>query len=363
MEFAARRRAWPELFGALETLYFGGGTPSLLTPAFYAEFIDFLAAESGFTEDAEITLEANPADLTRERAVGYRSAGINRLSLGVQTFAAAGLARLGRRHDAAGARAAVAAARAAGCGNLNLDLIIAWPGQTEKELADDLAEVEALLPEHLSCYLLTLEPDTPLGRQVAAGRLRLPGEELQTALLERVRQELGAAGYLHYEVSNYARKPEFRSRHNLAVWHLADYLGLGAGACGARHLGAEHPGWIERYRNHPEPNRYLTVLADNTGQMAAPAGRLDSSWCEREIVNRRQALVEAVMLGLRLREGILLPRLAREFGPEAVAGLRRRARPLLRDGLLELGPTPAGERLRIAVSGLWLSDEIILRLI
>ncbi len=383
-EFRLRRRAAGSGFWQpLETLYFGGGTPSLLSPAFYADCIAFLAFENGFAAHSEITLEANPADLDGERLAGYRAAGINRLSLGIQTLSDRALLRLGRRHDAAAARRAVVLARAAGFANLNLDLIVAWPEETLAALDRDLDGLLAFAPEHLSCYLLTLEPDTRLGREAAAGRLSLPDEERQVALLERVRQRLAAAGYLHYEISNYARKARFRSRHNLAVWRLSDYLGLGAGACGGFRLtedsgrfpGVDEGAWLLRYRNHPDPRFYLRRLqrvaaGESSGGAEAGTGAA-FSWAENEFLGREAILTEAVMLGLRLREGIDLARLAELCGESAAAVLQRRAAPLLATGRLEwVAPGAPGSeavatrrRLRVAPEALWLTDEIVLHLV
>ena len=362
-EFRQRKAAWPELGRPLETVYFGGGTPSLLAPEFYARFLDFLAAETGLAAGAEITLEANPIDLDREKITAYRAAGINRLSLGIQTFSDLGLNRLGRAHDAAGARAAIMAARRAGIDNLSLDLICAWPGQDRACLEEDLARVVAFSPEHLSVYLLTLEPDTPMGRQAARGELDLIDESGQAGMLELVAESLEDAGYLHYEVSNFARDPNFRSRHNLAGWRLADYLGLGAGACGSRRcrFGEEH--WAERYTNLAAPGKYIELVGNGVSDSpAAPAGQVPVapgfSWSETEIIDRKTSFNEALMLGLRLRAGVELEALQQEYGAEPVAAMLDKARPLVEAGLLE----DSGGRLRISRRAVWLGDEITVAL-
>lgn len=362
-EFRQRRSVWPELGRPLETVYFGGGTPSLLAPEFYARFLDFLASEIGLAAGAEITLEANPAGLDQDRITAYRTAGINRLSLGIQTFSDIGLERLGRVHDAAGARAAIMAARRAGVDNLSLDLICAWPGQNRARLKEDLSRVVAFAPEHVSVYLLSLEPETPMGRQAARGELDLIDESGQAAMLELVAESLEGAGYLHYEVSNFARDDDCRSRHNLAVWRLDDYLGLGAGACGSRRCRFGEEYWAERYTNRPDPQKYIELVGSGTSDppvatVERVSGFSAFPWSETEIIDRTTSFGEALMLGLRLRAGVELGALEREYGAEPVAAMLVKARPLLESGLLE----DSGGRLRISRRAVWLGDEITVAL-
>lgn len=208
-----------------DTVYLGGGTPSLLGAARLARILDGVRAHFTLAEDTEITVECNPDSMTEELLDGLRRAGANRLSVGVQSAHDDELALLGRRHTFAEAAEAIGRARAHGFQNLSLDLMYGLPGQTAERF---LASVEALLafePEHLSCYGLKLEPDTPMGRENPA----LPDDDAQADLYLALCARLRDAGFEHYEISNWA-KPGFRSRHNSKYWDLTPYLGLGPGA-------------------------------------------------------------------------------------------------------------------------------------
>jgi len=185
-EFRFRRQRWSGRPRPLATLYFGGGTPSLFSPSFFSDVIDFFACEPGFTTRPEITLEANPADIQPDKVSGYRAAGINRISLGAQTFNAEGLKLLGRRHDAAAVSRAVSILRQAGIVNLSLDLIYAWPGQKLADLRSDLQQLNLLVPEHLSAYTLSFEPGCALTKAVAAGEIVPVGEDLQLEMMDLV---------------------------------------------------------------------------------------------------------------------------------------------------------------------------------
>ena len=213
---------------AVETVFLGGGTPSFFPPADIGRVLDAVRASFALAPDAEITMEANPGALESGRLAGYRAAGVNRLSLGAQSFDDAALARLGRIHDADGIRRAFREAREAGFDNVNLDLMFALPGQDLRAAAADLEEALRLAPEHLSRYQLTLEPNTRFHAEPPAG---LPDEDLAFDMQEEGRERLEAAGYAQYEVSAYAR-PGRQCRHNLNYWLFGDYAGAGAGAHG-----------------------------------------------------------------------------------------------------------------------------------
>ena len=210
----------------VQTIFLGGGTPSLFSPAGIDRLLASLRARLRIAPDAEVTMEANPGTFERERFAGFRRAGVNRLSLGVQSFDDERLAAIGRVHDARQAREA---AQAAGeiFPTFNLDLMYALPGQSLAQLGDDLAQALAFDPPHLSLYHLTLEPNTLFARFPPS----LPDEDQAAAMQDAIEAQLEAAGYGHYEVSAYAR-PGHRARHNLNYWTFGDYLGLGAGAHG-----------------------------------------------------------------------------------------------------------------------------------
>lgn len=270
-----------------DTLYFGGGTPSLLT---LAELAAILAAVSRcwrLSPEAEITLEANPDDLSPELLRGWRELGINRLSLGVQSFQDPELHFLGRRHRAAQTQQALDWARAAGFANLSMDLIYGLPGQSLASWLATLAAAAAWEPEHLSCYQLTLEAGTELGDLLAQGRLQpLPEEEQRRFFLETAAY-LSAAGYLHYEVSNFARSPNHRCRHNLKYWRHQPYLGLGPAA---HSFNGRQRRWHFR-----ELAPYCAAL--EAGRLPVAGG---------ETLTPEQRRLEAVYLGLRTQDGLPL---------------------------------------------------------
>ncbi len=233
------------------SIFMGGGTPSLFTPAALEELLTAVRDRLELAADAEITLEANPGTIERGRFAEYRAAGINRVSLGAQSFDPSMLERLGRIHSAQETRLAVDELRAAGLDNFNLDLMYALPGQ---DLAGALADVRTAIelePAHLSHYQLTMEPGTVFGGRPPAG---LPDDDLAYEMQQRCQAELALSGYAQYETSAYAR-PGAQCRHNLNYWNFGDYLGVGAGAHGK--ISRADDGVIERTVREREPRRYL----------------------------------------------------------------------------------------------------------
>jgi oxygen-independent coproporphyrinogen-3 oxidase len=263
------------------SLFLGGGTPSLLPPEAVAAVLVDARDGLGLAPDAEVTLEANPEGLDRDRLRAFRAAGVTRLSLGVQSLDDALLRRLGRTHSAADARTAYRAARAAGFDDVSLDLLFGCPGQDLHGWTSTLDEALAWAPEHLSAYALTLEPATPFGRRPPP---QLPDEDLLVAQFEALVDRTGRAGLERYEVSNFAR-PGRRSRHNLGYWRRQDYVGLGPGAHGA--LG---------------PVRYWTQRSEPRWRTAVRDGRWAIEGWER--LTERQIAAERLVLGLRLAEGV-----------------------------------------------------------
>jgi oxygen-independent coproporphyrinogen III oxidase len=278
-----------------DTLYFGGGTPSLLPPADVARIVAEARDRFRLAADAEITLEANPGTLGPETLERFRRAGVNRLSLGVQSFDANQLRALGRIHAPAEAESAFRAARSAGFANIGLDLIYGLPGQTETDWRRDMERAVALAPEHLSCYLLTWAPGTPLHRDRRRGRIRPLPEHEAARLFDLTFRVLEDRGYPAYEISNFAREPRFRSRHNRKYWTHAPYLGLGPAA----------HGFIppERRWNLPSVRAYIAALR---------AGRSPVSGRER--LGPAELATEALYLGLRQAEGIDAAEWERRFG-------------------------------------------------
>ena len=286
----------PSVWGRpVVSVFLGGGTPSLFSPEAVEALISGIRARLPLVADVEITLEANPGTVDAARFHGYRQAGVNRLSLGIQSLDDRALRAIGRIHDAAQARAAVEAARKAGFDNLNLDLMFGLPGQDRAGGLRDLTEAIALGPEHLSWYQLTLEPNTPF----AAAPPPLPEEDEVVALWEAGQAMLAGAGYGQYEVSAYAR-PGWRCRHNLNYWSFGDYLGIGAGAHGK--ITDAPRGVIRRYHKQRRPERYL--------REAGGQGRIRGE----RVLTAEETMFEYLMNALRLNEGFSVAHLEARTG-------------------------------------------------
>ncbi len=285
-EYETRRAREPWDEAPLETLYLGGGTPSLLPAAWAAELVLRLVAAEGPAPASglEITLEANPDDVTSETAAAWVAAGVDRVSLGVQSFNPAVLEWMHRTHAADAAAQAVRLLREAGIGCISLDLIFALPAELEADLRGDLERALALEPEHLSVYGLTVEPRTPLARWIARGAAVPPVDDSYAEEFLLAHELLTAAGLEHYEVSNYAR-PGHRSRHNRAYWSGRPYLGLGPSAHSFR------PG--ERSWNVRDWAAYERAVLSSGDAVA-----------ERELLSAEQQRLEACYLGLRTAEGM-----------------------------------------------------------
>ena len=362
VEFQYRLKSWPQSPLPLSTLYFGGGTPSLFSPSFYARVIDMLAQRLGFCPDPEVTLEANPADISRGKIAGYRVAGINRISLGVQTFTPEGLQLLGRRHDGLMVEKAIDLIRRGGIENLSLDLIYAWPGQSLNALTRDLQKLALLAPEHVSAYSLSLEPGTRLAQAVVAGDLQAVSGDDQAEMMQLVETGLKDAGLYRYEISNFARNRHLQAQHNLAYWQLYDYLGLGAGACGGWRCRKDPQHWAERYSNMPDPFAYMQRLGPVNTSQSVGGKTLESRpelWFEQEIIDLKTSFIESLMMGLRLRQGVGLAGLRDEYGAQIVDVMILRAQKVRVDGLLDWDES----NLWITDKGMFLSDEILNNLI
>ena len=282
----------PYADSCVDTIFLGGGTPSLFAPATLEKLLDGIHRALPVAHDAEITLETNPGSTNLDKLRGFRQAGINRLSLGVQTFTPHLLQSLGRQHSVDDSRNALSDARAAGFSNLSLDLIHAIPGQTQKELEADLAEALSFQTDHISAYSLTYEPGTPLTRDLERGRVERLPNEVEAEMFETIRTMLPAAGLAAYEISNFAR-PGFEARHNQAYWRGIPYIGLGAGA------HSYNPGVIgegsfgRRWMNLREPAAYMDAIES--------IGLAES---ESEDLTRQQAMGEGCWLALREGRGL-----------------------------------------------------------
>ncbi len=289
-EYGATESGEPPSDEPLETLYLGGGTPSLLPPDVLADLLRHVLG-AGHAEGVEVTLEANPEDVTPAAAAAWRRAGVNRVSLGAQSFDDRVLQWMHRPHDAARIGAAVAALRTGGITNLSLDLIFGLPAALERDWTRDLDRALALAPQHLSLYGLTVEPRTPLDRWIARGAARPPDDERYAAEYLAAHERLGSAGYAFYEVSNAAR-PGFRSRHNSAYWSGRPYRGLGPAA-------HSFDGRARRWNLSPW----------EAYRRAVEQGRAPVE--SEEVLTPEQHALERVYLGLRTDAGLPLAQLDR----------------------------------------------------
>ncbi|HEY4134373.1 MAG TPA: radical SAM family heme chaperone HemW [Alphaproteobacteria bacterium] len=307
----------------LASIFFGGGTPSLMEPETTAAIIAAARRLFGFEADIEITLEANPNSIEAGRFAGFRDAGVNRVSVGIQALDDATLKFLGRAHDAAQARAAIALALKT-FPRATFDLIYARPGQTVADWRRELDEALAYGTSHLSLYQLTIEKGTPFYAAHRRGDFALPDEETAAALFEVTQQRLADAGLAAYEISNHAR-PGQESRHNLIYWRSDDYLGVGPGAHGRLTLDGATYATLRRHK----PEDWL-----------AQAARDGMGAHEETRVTRDERLSEMLMMGLRLTEAIPRARFRRIAGaePEAVLDARRLQR-LIDGGFLSLDET------------------------
>jgi putative oxygen-independent coproporphyrinogen III oxidase len=300
---------------ALRSVFFGGGTPSLWEPAELGKVVRGIRAAFAREQgELEVTVECNPSSLDAERARALCDAGVNRLSVGVQSLDDDELRFLGRLHDRSLALLALDAAQAA-CARVSADLMFALPGQPEARF---LEYVDCLLDRglsHVSAYALTIEPGTPFGADARKGLLKQAPDELYASLFLAIEQRFEARGLAHYEVSNYARAGQ-ESQHNVHYWRGGSYLGLGAAAVGC--LG--HGPHARRYRNHPDAGRYMERAA-----LALAAARVEGSALEvfEETLDAQALIREALMLGLRMEEGVDLEALERRTGVDPRQGRER----------------------------------------
>jgi putative oxygen-independent coproporphyrinogen III oxidase len=318
------------------SIFFGGGTPSLMQPATVGAILDAVARHWKLAPDVEVTLEANPTSVEATRFRGYRAAGVNRVSLGVQALDDAALAALGRLHSADEALAAVAIARAV-FPRYSFDLIYARPGQTVSAWRDELACAIAQASDHLSLYQLTIEPDTPFATLHAAGKLATPDDDTARALYDATQDVCDAGGLPAYEISNHAR-PGGECRHNLVYWRYGEYAGIGPGAHG---------------RLDVDGRRYATATEKNPERWLALVEARGDGLAVDETLTRTEQADELLLMGLRLAEGIALARYA------AVAGKPldpARIADLAQGGLVET--TPQG-RLRVTAAGFPLLDAVV----
>ncbi len=324
------------------SVFLGGGTPSLMLPQTVAGILDHIAGLWPVADDAEITIEANPGSVEADRFAGYRAAGVNRVSLGVQSLNDAELRRLGRVHSVGEAKAALALA-ARTFDRFSFDLIYARPGQSVAAWREELAAALEMAGEHLSLYQLTIEPDTPYAALHAAGKLVTPMADDARVLYEVTQEMTSAAGLPAYEISNHARKGA-ESRHNLTYWRYEAYAGVGAGAHG-------------RLVSHENGTRIATVSERNPEAWLAAVERRGRGFVEEVPLSPAEQGDEMLLMGLRIAEGVDLERLGRLSGLQPSQPMIDR---LIGDGLL-VAHAPPG-RLVASAEGRFVLDWIVARL-
>ena len=331
MNAQARRRT--------HSLYFGGGTPSLLTPARITRLVRAWRTRFGVADEHEVTVEANPSDIVAHKVGAYLQAGVTRISLGVQSLDDDELKFLGRRHTADKAVRAARAVREAGCRDLSLDLMYGLPGQHMEALRRTLDGLLALEPDHISCYALTLEADTPMGVEASAGRLDLPEDDAVADQYAEIQTRLAEAAFRQYELSNWAR-PGHESIHNLTYWRNGEWVGFGAGAAGSASG--------RRYKRTPIVRDYIAAaLADDPG------------FVECETWTRRSRMRDTIMLGLRLAEGVSGPDFEANFGMSLRHHFGERLDDLVGSGVLRW----TGDRLALDPASYFVCNAVLSELL
>jgi len=323
-----------------DTVYFGGGTPSLLEPKAILAILDAARRRFSLPEHAEVTLEANPGTITLDKLRMYRDAGINRLNIGVQSFDDGVLSFLGRCHTGPEARKAITWAREAGFDNVGLDLIYGVPGQTLQDWWEALGVGLSFNPEHFSCYMLTYEPGTPLDRLRASGSIVPLDEDSAAAFFDTTLGVLSDVGYEHYEISNFAHHSDLRSRHNQKYWDHTPYIGFGPAAhsfSGSR-----------RHWNISDVYEYIRRMEKG-----------ESPINEKETLTPEQLMVETIYLGLRTGDGIDLTRFEKNFGTSFQNRFSSLIKLLLEENLLAM----ANGRCALTRRGMRFHDFITARFV
>ena len=317
----------------IQTIYFGGGTPSLLAVHELHEILETIFKIHNVNSNTEITLEANPDDLTPEKIKGFKNSGINRLSIGIQSFQDDLLKFLNRTHNSHSGISAYQQARDGGINNISIDLIYAIPGLEDHRWKKDIQQAIALEPEHISCYSLTIEEKTVFGKWASSGKLNPVDDEISARQFEMVMNMLEEGGYLHYEISNFA-KPDYYSRHNSSYWKQENYLGIGPSA----------HSFNTTSRQFNVRNNHLYLKAIQSGTVPA----------EIEILTRENKINEYVLTTLRTHQGIDLSRITMDYQYDLLSNNSVYIHELLDKGLANLGQN----KLTLTRKGKLLADKI-----
>lgn len=335
------------------SVYFGGGTPSLLPVEAVLRIMREIQHKFTLLPGVEVTLEANPGTIDQPTLAGLRAAGVNRLSLGIQSFQEGDLRLLGRIHTSRQAIDAIEAARHAGFDNLSLDLIFGLPGQSLADWRENLERAAGLEPQHLSLYSLILEPGTALERQVSRGQLVLPDDDLAADMFELAMDCLPDLGFEQYEISNWAREERFESRHNKVYWQNGGYLGFGAGAhssCGGY-----------RFSNAASIEGYIHALKEPPREAGAIGSRAVEDITS---IDRSTAMKETMMLGLRMtREGVSVEAFKARYQADLRVVFANEVRRLLKEGLVEWKERDGGTCLVLTHTGIMLGNQAFMEFV
>jgi len=330
----------------LESIYFGGGTPSLMKTENVSKILGWIDSRYSL-QTVEITLEVNPATVDFAKLISLKNAGINRLSIGVQSFDDNNLSFLGRLHDSKGAKQTIRDSRKAGFDNISVDLILATKTSTMETLENDLLEIDRYKPEHVSAYLLTIEPETVFGKQSSAGHILTANESLSADQFDYCRKKLRELGYEHYEISNYA-KPNLRSRHNQLYWDGSEYISIGPGAHSYLHSEGK---FGVRYGNLLKPEEYIDSI-----QTSLSAREFS------EVLSSSEAVSDAIMTGLRRMDGIKESEFTARTGQTFDAFPAKTLKNLLQQNMITLKTIDQDRVLSLSDKGILFADDVILEL-
>jgi oxygen-independent coproporphyrinogen-3 oxidase len=327
----------------LSSIFFGGGTPSLFSPESIGKIVDKTIAITSPLEPLEISLEVNPKTANAEKLRGFREAGVNRISVGVQSFSERKLKVLGRINSPDDSRRVLEEISSAGFVNCNLDLMYGVSFESIDEWRGDLEEALEFNTSHISAYCLTIEDDTEFGTLYSQDKLPLPDEDVLTDMITFTSEFLEMAGYMQYEISNFA-KPGFECRHNLLYWRGEHYLGIGAGA--HSHIPVNNGlSWGKRFSNLKNPALYIKTVKEDKRPLAFI-----------EVLGKQEALEDSVLMGLRLKEGINLLSLEERFG---IRPIMNKLDILINDGFINI----PHDSLRLTRKGILVSDELIAKVL
>ena len=320
----------------IDTIYIGGGTPSFIESKYIKDIMDTIKKNYTLAENVEVTIEVNPGTVTEEKLLDYKNAGINRLSIGLQSCKKELLEELGRIHNYEEFENTYKLARKVGFKNINVDLMIGLPNQTIKDIEESLNKLIKLNPEHISVYSLIVEEETPLFKEIQNETLKLPGDEIEREMYWYVKNELENSGYIHYEISNFA-KPGFESKHNMNCWKQQEYIGVGAAA-------HSYTNGV-RFSNVDTIEEYISNYEN---------GKEEDNLIFHEKQNKKSMMKEYMMLGLRKIEGIKIQDFKSKFAENPIFIYRKEFEKLIKEELIEID----GDVVKLTKKGLDLANLV-----